>query len=216
MPSHASSPLRRRCRAPTTGCSSKASPTSTTADDSTPSSPVNDAREGASSVADKSRQQQQPTPNMTHASYQSASGLSTVSPHLAGMHMYGIYPPTSMAGQRSTQNPANRVVASLRPAHLAATWCFASSIQRPFLSSFFVQTRFSVPHSSSEEVSAQAVATVAASGIETADPQTLQHPSFIGHIKTSVDAILLLSACDHSSHHHPCDASSPAPRQCEL
>jgi len=89
MPCHASSPLPRRCRARTTGCSLKASPTSTSADDSTPSSPVNDAREGAGSVADESRQQQQPTPNMTYASYkvdpntryghshsrQSASGL---------------------------------------------------------------------------------------------------------------------------------------------
>ncbi|KAK0524715.1 Gluconate transport-inducing protein [Tilletia horrida] len=58
--------------------------------------------------------------------------------------------------------------------------------------------RLPVPYQPSEEASAQVVAAAAASGIETADPQALQHPTYIGHIKTAVDAILLLSACDHS------------------
>ncbi|KAK0552308.1 Gluconate transport-inducing protein [Tilletia horrida] len=56
-----------------------------------------------------------------------------------------------------------------------------------------------MPYQPSEEASAQVVAAAAASGIETADPQALLHPTYIGHIKTAVDAILLLSACDHTA-----------------
>ncbi|KAL9933087.1 hypothetical protein V8E36_007805 [Tilletia maclaganii] len=139
-------------------------------------------------------------------SRQPASGLSTVSPHLAGMHMRGIYLPASMPGQRSTHNPAKRVVSSLRPAHL-----FASSIQRPFLRSLFVQNPLLSPASVLRGSQCPSRHSRRSKRHRDCRPQTLQHPSFIGHIKTSVDAILLLFACDHSSHHHPCDASSPSP-----
>ncbi|KAL9937739.1 hypothetical protein V8E36_003284 [Tilletia maclaganii] len=244
-------------------------------------------------------------PNMPYAAYQvdanaryghphsrqSASGLSTVSPHLAGMHMYGIYPPANMPGQMMNPEMGGEQGGLLPPpgapgsnlphsgmvgldgiphlasaAYLPAGMPMGSSAgsvvplssglsamglngaplhhhhpstamalgqhgfhhphhphhpqhhphahqqppsahgpgaspqasNAPSSAPFSSKPRFSVPHQPSEEASAQVVAAAAASGIETADPQALQHPSYIGHIKTSVDAILLLSACDHT------------------
>ncbi|CAD6919178.1 unnamed protein product [Tilletia controversa] len=71
--------------------------------------------------------------------------------------------------------------------------------------------------SAPQQQQAVAPAAAAANAAESADPQALQHPTYIGYIKTAVDAILLLTACDYTislgpNHpsNNPDSASSPS------
>ncbi|KAE8226078.1 hypothetical protein CF319_g1289 [Tilletia indica] len=138
-----------------------------------------------------------------------ASGPSVVplSSGLPGMGMNGgpLHHPGSAMGlnhqlhhqhHQQHQHPHQQAMTQLPPpipnsASSAATAAPPSSNSK-------ASSRMPAPYRPSDEASAQVVAAAAASGVETADPQALQHPTYIGHIKTAIDAILLLTACDHT------------------